>query len=234
MSNQNPGNVAGTPKNAETGAEQTLNTAVEKLNKNKNIILYSVIGILVIVAAVLAYLNLYLKPHQKAADEALYKAESYFAKDSFLLALEGNGADIVGFNDIIKKYGSTKAGNLAEYYAGVSLYHLGRYEEAISHLKKFKSKDIMVAPAAKGLIGDALVELGKTEEAVGYFENAAKMADNDLISPIYLQKAGIAYRSLGKKEEALKAFETIKTKYAGSALAPEADKYIQELRLLAD
>ena len=229
MSTQNPNNVKKDERSAEEAAGEVINSAVEKLDKNKNTILYVLIGILVIVAAVLAYINLYQKPHRQAGDEALYKAQSYFAQDSFRLALEGNGADIMGFRQVIKEYGNTKAGNLAEYYAGVSLYHLGQYEEAISHLKKFKSSDIMVAPAAKGLIGDALVELGKTEEAVSYFEDAAKMADNDVLSPVYLQKAAIAYQALGNKEKAVEAYKTIKSKYAASALAGEADKYIQEL-----
>lgn len=231
MSTQHPNHHHNNDQTVEQAAGEVINTAVEKIDKNKNVILYVVIGILIIVGAVLAYVNLYHIPHQKAGDEALYKAEKYFAKDSFQTALEGNGADIMGFKQVIEKYGNTKAGNLAQYYAGVSLYHLGQYEEAISYLKKFKGGDIMVAPAAKGLIGDALVELGKTEEAIEYFEDAAKMADNDVLSPVYLQKAAIAYQALGNKEKAIEAFQTIKTKYAGSAFAAEADKHLTELSL---
>ena len=231
MSTQNPKHPTNVQPGTENTAGEVINTAVEKIDKNKKTILYVVIGILIIVAAILAYINLYQKPHQKAGDEALYKAESYFARDSFQIALEGNGADVIGFKQVVEEYGNTKAGNLAEYYAGASLFHLGRYEEAIEYLKKFKSNDIMVAPVAKGLIGDALVELDKTEEAVKYFEEAAKLADNDVLSPIYLQKAGIAYIALGNKEKAKAAFETIKTKYAASAQSMEADKYITELGL---
>lgn len=231
MGNQHPNNHQHNEQTVEQVAGEVINNTVEKIDKNKNVILYVVLGILIIVGAVLAYVNLYRIPHQKAGDEALYKAESYFAKDSFQTALDGNGADVMGFRQVIEKYGNTKAGNLARYYAGVSLYHLGQYEEAVSFLKKYSGDDIMVAPASRGLIGDALVQLGKTEEAVNYFEEAAKMADNDVLSPVYLQKAAIAYKALGNKEKALETFKTIKTKYAASAIAAEADKYITELSL---
>ena len=44
----------------------------------------------------------------------MFKGEQYFAKDSFNLALNGNGADYEGFEAIIDQYGSTSAGNLAK------------------------------------------------------------------------------------------------------------------------
>lgn len=231
MSTQNPTHHHRDDATVEEKAGEVITTTVDKIDRNKNVILYVLLGILVIVAAVLAYINLYHIPHQKAGDEALYKAESYFAKDSFRIALEGNGADVMGFRQVIDKYGNTKAGNLAHYYAGVSLFHLGKYDEAISELKKYKGDDLMVAPAAKGLIGDALVELGKTEDAIGYFEDSAKKADNEVLSPVYLRKAALAYKALGKNDKALELFRTIKTKYAASPVAADVDKYITELSL---
>lgn len=58
-------------------------------------------------------------------------------KDSFQLALQGNGADFIGFKAIADEYSSTKAGNLAAAYSGLSLYNLGKYDEAITYLKNF-------------------------------------------------------------------------------------------------
>ena len=48
-----------------------------------------------------------------------------------------------------------------------------------------------------------------------------------MISPIYLKKAGIAYESLKEYDKAVKAYETIKDKYASSMEASDIEKYIE-------
>lgn len=212
-------------------ADEQLTKGVQYVHNNGKTIGIIVLVVLVIVAGFLAYRNLYHIPHQKAGDAAIYQAERYFAMDSFQLALNGNGADIQGFLDVIDDYGSTKAGNLAQAYAGICYYHLGQTDQAIEHLKKFKSKDIMAAPTIHGLIGDCYVEAGQLEEGVKYFMDAAKKADNELISPIYLQKAGLAYQKLGQNDKALEAFQTIKEKYYTSPIASEVDRNIAELKM---
>lgn len=118
----------------------------------------------------------------------MHKAEYYFILDSAQLALNGNGSDVQGFLSIIKEYGSTEAGNLAHAYAGRCFYQLGDYQQAIEHLKKYKSDDTMVAPSTIGLIGDCHVALGDYNAAVKSFEEAAKMANNEVLSPIFLKK----------------------------------------------
>ena len=42
--------------------------------------------------------------------------------------------------------------------------HLGQFEEAIGYLNKYTLTDEILAPQAKGLIGDANVELGDNAE----------------------------------------------------------------------
>lgn len=212
-------------------AVEAINKTEEFLHRNRKILGFSILGIVVIIAGVLAYKNLYLAPKVQKAEIALYKAEQYFGMDSFQLALNGNGADVAGFLEVINKYGNTKSGNLAQAYAGISYYHLGEPEKALEYLKKYKGDDIMVAPTVKGLMGDCYVDLGRSEEAIKQFEAAAKEADNDLLSPIYLLKAGIAYEATGKKEEALKTYKLIKEKYYNSPAMLEAEKYIASLEM---
>lgn len=212
-------------------AEEVLHSGVAFIHKHGKALLGSIIAIIAIIGGLIAYWNLYHTPHAEAGFVALSKAEQYFGKDSFQIALNGNGADVKGFLEIIDEYGSTPAGNIARAYAGISCYHLGELENAIKYLEKFDSKDMMVAPSVLGLIGDCYVDLGKTEEALHFFEKAADKADNDILSPIYLEKAGIAYQSLGQNEKALAAYTKIKEKYPTSSLAMEVDKYIQVIHL---
>lgn len=68
----------------------------------------------------------------------------------------------------------------------------------------------MISPAITGLIGDCYVNMGNVKEGISYFEKAAKQASNEVISPTYLKKAGIAYESLKQYGDAVKAYTTIK------------------------
>ena len=68
----------------------------------------------------------------------------------------------------------------------------------------------------------------KTDPAV--FEKAASLANNAQFSPLYLFKAGLAYEAKSDNAKALKAYETIKTKWADSELANTIDKYIVRVK----
>src|SRR5690554_2370192 len=79
-----------------------------------------VAGILVLVALYMVYSYLYKQPLEKEAAESLFQAQAQFERDSFALALTNPGSGYQGFLDISDRYSSTKAGNLANYYAGIS------------------------------------------------------------------------------------------------------------------
>ncbi|MFH2096412.1 MAG: hypothetical protein ABIJ16_11950, partial [Bacteroidota bacterium] len=71
--------------------EQTLSRAEQFIDKNQKILSVIVIGIIVIVGGYIGYKKLYLNPRQEKALVEMFKAEAYFEKDSFNLALEGDG-----------------------------------------------------------------------------------------------------------------------------------------------
>lgn len=204
------------------------------IEKNQKSIIYAIIALIVVVAAVFGYRHVYQMPREKKAQAALFKGELFFAKDSFALALNGNGADYIGFEKVIDQYGNTKAGNLAKAYAGICYYRLGDAQKALDVLKSFSPKDQMISPAVTGLIGDCYVSLGKVKEGIDYFKKAAKEADNKVISPEYLKKAGRAYESLGQYQNAVEMYTEIKNKYASSLDAADIDKYIVRATALAE
>jgi len=195
------------------------------VEKNQKILFYGFIAVIVVIAAVLGYKNYFLVPQEKAAQEAIFRAEQSFARDSFQLALDGDGINL-GFLAIIDEYSRTNAADLARAYAGVCYKMLGDYEKAISYLKKFNAGDMALTPALKGAIGDCYLETGEKEKAISFFQKAAA-SNNDVISPVYLHRAGLVYLSMGDYGKAASAFEEIKNKYASSPLAMDIDKYIQ-------
>ena len=84
-------------------------------------------GLVLLVGGYFIYNNLYMQPRQVTAMDQMYQAQRQFEQDSFARALTNPGSLYPGFLDIIDQYGNTKAGNLANYYAGVSYLNLGRF-----------------------------------------------------------------------------------------------------------
>ncbi|MDR2470388.1 MAG: tetratricopeptide repeat protein [Tannerella sp.] len=222
-----------TNKKNELEVDEIISRSGQFIEKNKNAILYGAIALVAVVGLIMAYHHAYVQPRALKATLAIYKGEQYFERDSFALALNGNGVDYDGFEAIIDQYGSTKAGNLAKAYAGICYYKLGDPQTAIKRLKSFSGNDTQIAPTIIGLIGDCYVSVGEVKEGIGYFEKAAAKANNEIISPIYLKKAGIAYESLQQYKEAIRAYTDIKQKYNRSMDAMDIDKYITRAETLS-
>lgn len=220
-------------KGKELEVGEIVSRSEQFIEKYQKQIIYCVIGVFVVVGAFMGIRHGYLIPKEKKAEAIMFKGEQYFARDSFALALNGNGADYPGFASIADEYGSTKSGNLARAYAGICYFKMGENDKAIRMLKSFSGSDKMVSPAITGLIGDCYVNMGNTKEGISYFEKAAGQASNNAISPAYLKKAGLAYESLQQYKEAVKAYTTIKEKYAASMEASDIDKYITRASMLA-
>jgi tetratricopeptide (TPR) repeat protein len=217
----------------DTGAEaleNALTKTEQYIENNQKSLTIIVLAIVVIVGTFLGYTRLYIAPMEKEAQSQAFTAEQYFERDSFSLALNGDG-NYLGFLDIIESYAPTKVGNLSLYYAGISYRQLGEYEDAISHLKRFSTSDKMVKSVALGAIGDCYVELGNLSEGAKNYVKAAQAGKNDFTSPIFLMKAGVVYEELGKPAEALKLYEKIKTDYAKSSEAREIEKYIARVNI---
>ena len=217
--------------NAEEKDElQQVNEALSRseqfIEKNQKNILIGLAAIVLLVAGILFFRHSYLVPREKAAQEMIFIGEQYFAADSFKVALQGDGAEYIGFEGIIDDYGATKTAKLASAYAGLCYKNMGNYEKAIDYLGKSNADDIMVSPSLVGSIGDCYVELGKPEKAISYFEKAAG-TDNELLSPIYLMKAARVYESLEKYGKALKIYDRIKKDYPKSQEGLDVEKFIE-------
>ena len=201
------------------------------VQKNLKKIALCVCGLIVCVMAIFGFKYYFEKQNEKAV-EALYPSEELFLKGNFEKALNGDGQQVVGLLEVAKKYGSTKAGNLAKLYAGLAYAKLGKFEDAETYLKKFDTKDDeMVSPAAIGALGNVYAQLGQNDKAVATLKKAAEKADNIVLSPIYLVQAGEILEADGKADEALKLYEQVKNNYRASQQGQEIDKYIERVRL---
>ncbi len=213
-----------------TEVEGALTKTEQFIEDNQRLLTILIGAAVVIVAGYLSFTKLYIQPREADALEQMFAAEQYFEKDSFNLAINGDG-NYLGFLDIIDDYGMTKAGNLATYYTGISYLKLGQYEEAIEYLDAFSTDDLLLAPVAAGAKGDAYVELGETDKALAAYESAYKSSDNEFTTPIYMIKAATLHESEDEVEKALDLYKSIKEKYPDSSEGRSIDKYIARAEL---
>lgn len=204
---------------------QSLTTIEKYFEENRKSITFIVVGLFLIVGGYFAYLKLYQEPRELEAKEEIYTAQQYFEQDSLQLALNGDGQHL-GFIDVADNYSGTKAGNLANYYAGISYLNSGQFESAIEYLDNFEADDPILSVIAEGSIGDAFLELGQPEEALEYYENAVSGEENSLVVPFYLQKAAILAEEQGKLEKAKKYFTRIKDDFKDSRQGSDIEKFI--------
>ncbi|WMI64403.1 tetratricopeptide repeat protein [Aestuariibaculum sp. YM273] len=220
--------------------DETASKTEEFVEKNQKYIFMFIGVVAVVVLGYLGYNEFIAKPKQENAMNDMFQAQKYFdqavngvEKDSlFNLALNG-GEGKYGMLDIIEEYSGTASANLAHYYAGTAYLRLKDYKNAIEYLSDFKSEDEILAPLAKGNIGDAFVQLNQPEDALDYYEQAAKMRNNEYTTPMYLYKAGAIALELDKAGKALDYFNRIKEEYPNSAEAATIDVFIGKAEVLA-
>lgn len=206
--------------------EEALMTSEAFLFKYKNIIVGVVVAIVVIVCGTLGYKHFISEPNELKASEASFMAERYFGNDEFEAALKGDSLGNMGFLKIADEFSGTKAGKLANAYAGVCYAKLAQYEDAAKYLDKFSASDFMVAPAMLGTIGNCYAQLGQLDKAAATLLKAAEKANSVVLSPVYLLEAGQILEKQGKNSEAVEAYKQIKNKYGNSMQAMDIDKYI--------
>ncbi|MBR4314610.1 MAG: tetratricopeptide repeat protein, partial [Lachnospiraceae bacterium] len=199
---------------------------------NKKTIVGAILALVVIIAGIFAYNHLYKAPREKKAYAALFKGEQYFENEQYDLAISGDSIGYIGFLKVADQFSGTKAANLANAYAGLSYAHLGYNDDAMKYLDKFSANDQMISPAIKGAMGNVYVELGNISKAISLLQAAAKEADNNTLSPIFLQQAGELLVKEGKYDEAIAAYQTIKDKYFASYQAMDIDRYLEAAKLL--
>ena len=166
----------------------------------------------------------------KEAQQKLFKSVNYFEADSFNLALYGVN-DEYGLLDIVDEYGSSDAGNLANYYAGISFLNMGDNESAIDYLSDFSSDDEVVSSIAFGSMGDAYMNIGEFEDAINFWTKAAFNSKNNFTTPIYLKRAAMALEEDGNIDRALEYYSTIQKDYSESDEARDIDKFITRAQL---
>lgn len=214
--------------------DETASKSEQWIEKNSKVLFSALVSIVVIFLAFLGYNKYITEPNELEASNELAFPRKYFDEaatagsgiDSLLnLGLEGADGRY-GFLDIAESFSGTDAGNLANYYAGVSYLQLKDYENAIAYLSKFYSDDEMLGPVSLGAIGDAFSDIDQQKDALEYYEKAANKRNNEFTTPLFLYKAGQTAMLLEDYSKAEELFTKIKKSYSKSDQGKDVEKFI--------
>jgi len=204
--------------------EQQVTKTEAFFDKNKKTIIGAMVAIIAVVVCAILLNNYYFEPRANEASTELAKSQELFDQQQYDKAL-------TGFQKVANDYSSTDAGNLAQLYIGLCQANLGKWQEAVNALESYSgSDDQMISPAAEGALGNAYANLKQLDKAVEHLKKAAKMADNNSLSPTFLIQAGEILESQGNKKEALELYQEVKQKYFNSMQYQTIDAYIERCK----
>ena len=204
----------------------------EDFLKSNSKILAGIFAVAVVLIGGVLFFQYNTQQQNEKAQAEMFQAVYFFEQDSIDFALNGDGIN-KGFLTIIEDYPRTDAANLSHFYTGSIYLSQKKFEDALTHLEEFSSDDYLVQAKAYSLIGDANLELGKTEEAIAQYTKAARTNENKFMSPKYLAKLAVAQEEAGKLEDAIKTYTEIEEKYYESFEFAAARKHKARLEGLA-
>jgi tetratricopeptide (TPR) repeat protein len=198
-----------------------------------NKIIYGVaIGLLIIVAGLLAFNKFYIVPQNEKASSLMTAPIDFMMKAdslSLIIALEGDDEN-EGFLNIASSFKFTSTSNTAKYFAGLCYLKLNDKEEALHYLLKFKKKENIFWYAAQATISDLYDEQGDLSKAIKYCKKAAESKD-PYYAPVHLFKLGQLYEREEDWKKAVAAYETIIDKFYAEYQKMNIDKYLERARI---
>ena len=191
----------------------------------------STIGSVVIVLALAAwfYSNNVHANNERATTE-LARVFTYYDNGQYLIAVNGiPEKNIAGLQSIVDNYGSTRIGNLAEFYLASSYYNLQEYDKALEHFKSYGGGSPLLESSASAGIGACYEAKGDFKKAAENYERAAMKSIHDPNAPDNLVNAARNFGKSGEKERAVELLKRVKKDYPASSAARDVERYIAEV-----
>jgi tetratricopeptide (TPR) repeat protein len=199
----------------------SLNDFKSQLQTNKNLRfatygLGSVLGLLVLY---FAYRQFIWYPSNEKSKESYYRGLNLAVKDS-------TDAAINELEPVVKKYDGKQGGEIAQFVLARQYMTKGDFKKAIEFLEDVDVNDTYVSVYKLGLMADCNSELGKYQDALDLYLEAAEKNENDLTTPSYLFKAALVAEEMKNFEEANELYTRIKGNYLNFSNSKSIDKYI--------
>jgi len=196
--------------------------------KYKKQISYVGIGLILLVAAYYGY-QYYLVTLNEEAEIKMLGAVSYFEKDSLDKALNGDGKNL-GFKAILEDYSGTFSAEQAKYYLGIIALKKGQFQEGIEYLESFsKPSNNLISASAYSAIAYGYEELNEPAKAANFYEQAARVIENNQTTPFYLVLAAENYEVAGQNSSALGIYKEIIKRFPNSQEKQKAERMVEKL-----
>lgn len=200
---------------------------------NKRYVSYAVTGLVVVVVAMLIFINNRRASNEKAATELgkvfpLYDAAAT-SPGQYQRAIDGQPErGLMGLKTIVENYGNTESGGLARFYLANAYYNVGKYDEALRQFESFSSVNKLLEASAQAGIGSCYEAMGEYSKAAASYEKASGIISNPITTPEYLNSAARCYGKSGDREKAIALLKRLKQDYPSSQYARDVDRYISE------
>ncbi len=186
-----------------------------------NVRMWGIIGIVILLVAGGLFYYRYSKVQLNArAMVELERIRPSYDKGEFATAINGDSSRRIGTEKVrglrvlVDEYSSTPAGRIAALWLGNSYLASGQIDKAREPYSIAADSDVglVSSPAHAGLAAVAEAKR-QYEEAAREFTTAASLDAMEINTPRYLLGAARNYERAGKKDEAIKNYRTVATKY---------------------
>ena len=134
------------------------------------------------------------------------------------------------FTEVANRYSRTRPGQLARYYAALSLEKLNRYGEAENDLKTLESSsDQSLSALARFKLAQVYDEDGKGSQAVQLYQQLSNKPTLFVPKPIVLLALADHY-SGSDPAQAAKLYKQVKDEFPDTQAAQQADERLQVLQ----
>jgi TolA-binding protein len=134
------------------------------------------------------------------------------------------------FTEVANRYSRTRPGQLARYYAALSLEKLNRYGEAENDLKTLESSsDESLSALARFKLAQVYDEDGKGSQAVQLYQQLSNKPSLFVPKPIVLLALADHY-SGSDPAQAAKLYKQVKDEFPDTQAAQQADERLQVLQ----
>ncbi len=131
---------------------------------------------------------------------------------------------------VATQYPSTHYGEIARYYSGISLEKLGRYSEAEMWLRPLADGgDTQFKALAQFELAHVYEQMGKSQQAVALYQQLLAKPSVFVPKPVILLALGDHYAAAKDVAQAVKYYEQVKSEYANTGLADQADQRLEML-----
>jgi TolA-binding protein len=134
------------------------------------------------------------------------------------------------FTEVANRYSRTRPGQLARYYAALSLEKLNRYSEAENDLKTLESSgDESLSALARFKLAQVYDEDGKGPQAVQLYQQLSNKPTLFVPKPVVLLALADHY-SGSDPTQAAKLYKQVKDEFPDTQAAQQADERLQVLQ----